>query len=161
DVAILTDAVRLRAHRDAVPRPSMEPVPHVPDARFRGWQLPELIETLDLGMHAMLVGPTATGKSLCAAEAFVRARAQRSVFAIEAHESLREFDLLGGYTPDGKGGFVWRDGVVVQAMRAGGYLLVDEANRMPTRTLNVLLGVLSRGAVVLTENGSEEVVALP
>lgn len=28
---------------------------------------------------------------------------------------------------------------------------------MPTRTLNILLGVLSRGAVVLTEHGSEEV----
>jgi MoxR-like ATPase len=46
-------------------------------------------------------------------------------------------------------------------MRAGGHLFVDEANRMPTRTLNVLLGILSRGTVVLTEHGSEEVTALP
>jgi len=34
---------------------------------------------------------------------------------------------------------------------------IDEANRMPTRTLNILLGVISRGAVVLTEHGSEEI----
>jgi MoxR-like ATPase len=44
-------------------------------------------------------------------------------------------------------------------MQSGGYLFIDEANRMPTRTLNVLLGVLSRGAVVLTEHGSQEVIA--
>jgi len=61
--------------------------------------------------------------------------------------------------PDGKGGFVWKDGVLVQAMKQGGYLFIDEANRMPTRTLNILLGVLSRGKVVLTEHGSEEVKA--
>lgn len=42
-------------------------------------------------------------------------------------------------------------------MKAGGYLFIDEANRMLTRTLNILLGVISRGAVVLTEHGSEEV----
>jgi hypothetical protein len=161
DVAILTDLDRLRAHRRVAPPPVSVSEPRFPDARFRGWQLPELIETLDLGMHAMLVGPTATGKSLCAAEAFARAKVLKPVFVIEGHESLKEFDLLGGFTPDGEGGFIWRDGIVVRAMRAGGYLFVDEANRMPTRTLNVLLGVLSRGAVVLTENGSEEVTAVP
>jgi MoxR-like ATPase len=118
-----------------------------------------LVESLDLGMHCLLVGPTATGKSLCALEAFEYTSQGKPVFVIEGHESLREFDLLGGYTPDGQGGFAWSDGVLVRAMRAGGYLFIDEANRMPTRTLNVLLGILSRGAVVLTEHGSEEVEA--
>jgi len=126
-------------------------------SRFRGPQLSELIESLDLGMNCLLVGPTATGKSLCAFEAFDRKKSKKPVFVIEGHESLKEFDLLGSYSPDGKGGFLWRDGVLVQAMKAGGYLFIDEANRMPTRTLNVLLGVISRGAVVLTEHGSEEI----
>jgi MoxR-like ATPase len=80
---------------------------------------------------------------------------------IEGHESMKEFDLLGGYVPEGKDKIIWHDGVLVQAMRSGSFLFIDEANRMPTRTLNVLLGVLSRGAVVLTEHGSEEVVAQP
>ena len=128
-------------------------------SKFRGPQLAELVESLELGMHCLLVGPTATGKSLCAVEAFDRTTEGKPVFVIEGHESLREFDLLGGYNPDGGGGFTWYDGVLVLAMRAGGFLFIDEANRMPTRTLNVLLGVLSRGAVVLTEQGSEEVEA--
>jgi MoxR-like ATPase len=115
------------------------------------------VESLDLGMHCLLVGPTATGKSLCAFEAFEKSRVKKPVFVIEGHESLKEFDLLGGYTPDGSGAFTWNDGVLVQAMKTGGYLFIDEANRMPTRTLNILLGVLSRGVVILTEHGSEEI----
>lgn len=128
-------------------------------SRFKGPQLGELVESLKLGMNCLLVGPTATGKSLCAMEAFELIADGRSLFIIEGHESLREFDLLGGYSPDRGRGFSWSDGVLVQAMREGGFLFLDEANRMPTRTLNVLLGVLSRGAVVLTEHSSEEVLA--
>ena len=133
--------------------------PATTGSRFKGPQLGELVESLKLGMNCLLVGPTATGKSLCATEAFEFMAGDRSLFIIEGHESLREFDLLGGYIPDGGVGFAWYDGVLVSAMRDGGFLFIDEANRMPTRTPNVLLGVLSRGAVVLTEHGSEEVLA--
>jgi len=163
DPAVLTNAGRLRSYRtgkktEEIPEEAEEPMVK---SRFKGPQLAELVESIDLGMHCLLVGPTATGKSLCAFEAFERTKVKKPVFVIEGHESLKEFDLLGGYTPDGKGGFVWRDGVLVQAMKAGGYLFIDEANRMPTRTLNILLGVLSRGAVVLTEHGSEEIKIKP
>jgi len=159
DPKVLTDLNRLRSHRKSreVTLPAEEPVVSTVASRFKGTQLGELIESLDLGLHSLLVGPTATGKTLCAFEAFERTKAKKPVFVIEGHESLKEFDLLGGYTPDGNGGFTWRDGVLVEAMKSGSYLFIDEANRMPTRTLNILLGVLSRGAVVLTEHGSEEV----
>lgn len=161
DPKAFTDLDTLRRVRRSVPMTALpaEPPTPVKGARFRGPQLEELVESLELGMHCLLVGPTATGKSLCAYEAFERTTEGKPVFVIEGHESLREFDLLGGYTPDGQGGFTWSDGVLVRAMRAGGFLFIDEANRMPTRTLNVLLGVLSRGAVVLTEHGTEEVEA--
>ena len=159
DPSVLTDLNKFRSYRESksVTLPAEEPVVSSVASRFKGPQLGELIESLDLGMHSLLVGPTATGKTLCAFEAFERTRSKKPVFVIEGHESLKEFDLLGGYTPDGNGGFTWRDGVLVEAMKAGSYLFIDEANRMPTRTLNILLGVLSRGAVVLTEHGSEEV----
>jgi MoxR-like ATPase len=161
DHLALTDLNALRVLRREArePKPPPEPVHSFPSARFRGPELAELIESLELGMHCLLVGPTATGKSLCAMEAFEFTTEGKPVFVIEGHESLREFDLLGGYTPDGDGSFTWNDGVLLRAMRTGGFLLIDEANRMPTRTLNVLLGVLSRNAVVLTEHGSEEVDA--
>jgi MoxR-like ATPase len=161
DPKAFTDPNILRTVRrnGSAPTPPAESATPLSGAKFRGPQLAELVESLDLGMHSLLVGPTATGKSLCALEAFEYTREGKAVFVIEGHESLREFDLLGGYAPDGHGGFVWNDGVLVRAMRSGGFLFIDEANRMPTRTLNVLLGVLSRRAVVLTERGSEEVEA--
>lgn len=156
----LTDLALLRAVRGqrAVPEPEY-PSAGEDGALFRGWQLRELVETLDLGMNAILIGPTATGKSLAVFEARDRIKARKPFFVIEGHESLKEFDLLGGYVPVGANTYQWRDGVVVRAMRAGGLLFCDEANRMPARTLNILLGVLSRRSVVLTEHGSEEVAA--
>ena len=159
DPGILTDLGKLREYRSgkAVEITEDFPEPAAVRSRFKGPQLTELVESLELGMHCLLVGPTATGKSLCAFEAFERTAVKKPVFVIEGHESLKEFDLLGGYTPNGTGTFNWNDGVLVKAMKAGGFLFVDEANRMPTRTLNVLLGVLSRGGIVLTEHGSGEV----
>ncbi len=127
------------------------------NTNFKGPNLGELILNLKLGLNSLAVGPTGTGKSECVLEAFRLADPDKDVQIIEGHESLREIDLLGGWTPAAKGVFNWADGVLVTAMRNGSYLFVDEANRMPTRTLNVLLGVLSRGAVVLTDHGSEHV----
>jgi MoxR-like ATPase len=161
DPQLLVDLARLREHRrkkTVVAAPAVIEK-HIAGSAFRGWQLAELIETLDLGMNALLLGPTATGKTLCVYEAMNRLRQARTLYVLEGHESLREHDLLGGYVPVGPGDYQWRDGVVVQAMKAAGILFVDEANRMSTRTLNVLLGILSRRAVVLTEHGSEEVKA--
>lgn len=126
-------------------------------SKFKGPALSELVINLKLGMNTLCVGPTGTGKSECVLEAFNFADPDRDQRVIEGHESLREIDLLGGFVPGGKGEFNWADGILIQAMRNGSFLFVDEANRMPTRTLNVLLGVLSRGKVVLTDHGSEEV----
>jgi len=159
DPAVLTDIEKLQEFRESKEKKESKKAPKSSSlgSRFKGPQLGELVESLDLGMHCLLVGPTATGKSLCAFEAFERTKKKKPVFIIEGHESLKEFDLLGGFIPDGKEKFSWHDGVLIKAMKAGGYLFIDEANRMPTRTLNILLGVISRGAVVLTEHGSKEV----
>jgi MoxR-like ATPase len=160
NAAALTDAAVLSALRgQSAVLETPPPAVAESGATFRGWQLRELVETLDLGMNAILIGPTATGKSLAVFEAKDRVKTSKPFFVIEGHESLKEFDLLGGYVPVGANTYQWRDGVVVRAMRAGGLLFCDEANRMPTRTLNILLGVLSRRSVVLTEHGSEEVAA--
>lgn len=160
DHQVLTQSEALKEYRFGAEEEEVAPaVVTTGKCLFRGWQLPELVDDLKLGFHCLLVGPTATGKSLSAFEAFELADLERAIFVIEGHESMKEFDLLGCYVPDEEGKYVWHDGVLIQAMRAGGFLFIDEANRMPTRTLNVLLGVLSRGAVVLTEHGSEEVKA--
>ena len=130
------------------------------DGSFVGPQKAELVHSLKLGMHCLLVGPTATGKSLCTIEAFAHTDPERPVIIIEGHESMREADLLGSVIPF-EGHFKWVDGTLTEAMRKGAFWFGDEFNRMPMRTQNVLLGILSRGAVRLTENGNEEVFAAP
>lgn len=163
DHKVLSDRKKLRRYRKDEPE-AETPKPTVPCGApvpvFRGWQLAELIASIDASQNCLLIGHTGTGKSLCVFEAHERLARPRRLFVIEGHSSLKEFDLLGGYVPDGSGGFAWRDGVITQALREEGALLfIDEANRMPARVLNILLGILSRGAVVLTEHGSEEVAA--
>jgi MoxR-like ATPase len=162
--SVLTDLRKLRRFRREmeilIPSPEPEAPIALPKPVFRGWQLSELVESLDENMNCLLIGPTGTGKSLCVLEGVERLKQARRIFVIEGHSSLKEFDLLGGHIPNGSGGFVWRDGIVTQALREEGSLLfIDEANRMPARVLNVLLGIISRRAVVLTEHGSEEVPA--
>ena len=164
DPGVLTDRRKLRRFRRSEEIPEPEPAEdapaRLPKPVFRGWQLQELADSIDGSLNCLLIGPTGTGKSLCVFEAVERLARARRLFVIEGHSSLKEFDLLRGYVPDGAGGFQWRDGVVTQALREDGSLLfIDEANRMPARVLNLLLGIISRRAVVLTEHGSEEVAA--
>ena len=186
---LLTDLEALTVYRQTgLVVPSRQPealARRVEGASFRGPQLGQLVMALERGMHAILVGPRGTGKSLCATEA---ARfAHRELVTVEGHESLQPVDLLGGYIPDQAvardpyelqaevacliaGGestdptaqparYAWADGPLTQAMRGGMALFVDEANRMPGKTLNVLLGAISRRAMVLTEHGAEELRA--
>jgi MoxR-like ATPase len=165
DPELLTDSRKFRRFRQKgeVQEPDVTPKEapsKLPKPVFRGWQLQELVDSIGESQNCLLIGPTGTGKSLCVLEAVERLPRPRRLFVIEGHSSFKEFDLLGGYVPDGAGRFVWRDGVVTQALREdGSVLFIDEANRMPARVLNVLLGIISRRAVVLTEHGSEEVLA--
>lgn len=67
---------------------------------------------------------------------------------LAGHESVESLDLLGYYTPDGKGGHVWMDGKLAEAFRkaASGektVLLIDELLRIPQRQLSVLLTALT------------------
>jgi MoxR-like ATPase len=163
DHRVLTDRKKLKRYRKGEQEPEVPKVGvpcGAPTPVFKGWQLGELINSVDASQNCLLIGHTGTGKSLCVFEAHERLTRPRRLFVIEGHSSLKEFDLLGGYVPDGSGGFAWRDGVITQALREeGSMLFIDEANRMPARVLNILLGILSRRAVVLTEHGSEEVGA--
>ncbi len=186
---LLTDLEAFTVYRETgLVAPSRLPeamTQRVEGASFQGPQLGQLVMAVERGMHAMLVGPRGTGKSLCATEA--AHFAHRELLTVEGHESMQPVDLLGGYVPDqsstadqyvqqaelacrlatgeeaGSGDqaarYAWADGPLTRAMREGRVLLVDEANRMPGKTLNVLLGTISRRALVLTEHGSREVRA--
>jgi MoxR-like ATPase len=109
----------------------------------------ELLEAaLSSGAHVVLEGPPGTGKStLLRAVATTR---HRPFGLVEGNTELTPARLIGhfdpamvlakGYRPD-----IFVDGPLVEALRIGGLLYVEELNRVPEETLNVLLTVMSEG----------------
>ena len=107
-----------------------------------------LVAALECGAHVLLEGPPGTGKSTLLRSV---AEAGHVPFVlVEGNAELTPGRLVGhfdpalvlsrGYSPD-----VFVDGPLVEALRTGALLYVEEVNRVPEETLNVLLTVMSEG----------------
>ena len=105
-----------------------------------------MLAALDAGRHVLIEGPPGTGKStLLRAVAdelgvgfeFVEGNAELTPARLVGHFDPARV-LAEGYDPD-----VFVDGALVTAMRDGSLLYVEELNRVPEETLNVLITVMS------------------
>lgn len=79
-----------------------------------------------------------------------------SLLSINCHERTDAADLLGSIRPIvGTGSFCWQDGVVLQAMRAGRHLLIDEISLAPDSVLECLNSLLEpERRILLTDVGA-------
>ncbi|GAA4837107.1 hypothetical protein GCM10023201_27640 [Actinomycetospora corticicola] len=109
----------------------------------------ELLQAaLDGGTHVVLEGPPGTGKST-----LLRGVAHsRSIgfHFVEGNAELTPARLVGHFDParvlaDGYVEEIFVDGPLVSALREGGLLYIEELNRVPEETLNVLITVMSEG----------------
>ncbi len=115
-----------------------------------------VLAALEASCHVVLEGPPGTGKSTLLRS--VAAQTDTSFVFVEGNAELTPGRLVGHFDPaqvltKGYDPSVFIDGPLVTALRDGALLYVEEINRVPEETLNLLITVMSEGELMVPRLG--------
>ncbi|HEC57866.1 MAG TPA: AAA family ATPase [Candidatus Syntrophoarchaeum butanivorans] len=109
---------------------------------------------INLGYPILFFGPPGCGKTSIARH--ILNSLERDYLAIEAHEGMTEYHVIGGFHPLSMSAsrevaeeFMYKDGVVVRALMHGKNLLIDELTRAPSSAFSSIFLLLSHGVLTL------------
>lgn len=103
--------------------------------------LKDLSRIVSIGrLPVLLQGPTSAGKTSLIE--YVARRSGNTFLRVNNHEHTDLQEYIGTYTTDASGKLVFKEGVLVQAMKHGHWIILDELNLAPSDILEALNRVL-------------------
>ncbi len=115
-----------------------------------------VVAAVGAGRHLLLEGPPGTGKTTLLRS--LAAALDVPLVTVEGNAELTPARLAGQFDParvlsEGYRSDAFVPGPLVEAMRDGALLYVEELNRVPEETVNLLIGVMSEGELHLPRVG--------
>ncbi len=125
----------------------------------RSKELKAALLTILKGKHLLIEGDVGVGKTTLAMA--ISNYLKRPLYRIDASEVFDSTKLIGWFDPPLvlKKGYCWESfikGPLTEAMLKGGILFINEINRLPEDTQNVLLPVMDEKKLVIPKLGDIE-----
>ncbi|XP_037836777.1 midasin isoform X2 [Kryptolebias marmoratus] len=122
--------------------------------------LRDLARVVSAGIHPVLIqGETSVGKTslIC----WLAAASGNQCVRINNHEHTDIQEYIGCYSSDDRGKLVFKEGVLIDAMRKGYWIILDELNLAPTDVLEALNRLLDDNRELFVTETQEVIKAHP
>ncbi|XP_066850638.1 midasin isoform X2 [Anser cygnoides] len=122
--------------------------------------LKDIVRVVSAGTHPVLIqGETSVGKTSLIR--WLAAATGNHCVRINNHEHTDIQEYIGCYTSDASGKLVFKEGILIDAMRKGYWIVLDELNLAPTDVLEALNRLLDDNRELFITETQEVVKAAP